>query len=268
MNLQAYIKEVRKEGGRSFTIEDVLERFKVSRSYARVALHRLQKSGDLISPARGLYVIVPPEHQAYGCIPAEELVPILMKHHNADYYVGLLSAAAFYGATHQKPSKFQVISNKRIYHPLVFGEIEIELLYKKSLANLPIQDFTVNTGYLKVSSPELVTLDLLSYPSQSGGLNHIATVLSELVERLDTKKLVALAKKNKMAHQLQRVGYILEKIDLMDENKRDEVVYELEEFLSDQKKYYIPLASEIEKSGYPKSKKWKIIENSEIKSDL
>lgn len=45
-----------------------------------------------MSPASGLYVIVPPEHQAYGCIPAEELIPILMEHLQADYYVALLSA--------------------------------------------------------------------------------------------------------------------------------------------------------------------------------
>jgi len=33
-------------------------------------------------------------------------------------------------------------------------------------------------------------------------------------------------------------------------------------------KYYIPIASEIEKMSYPRSKRWKIIENAEIASDL
>lgn len=268
MNLQAYIKEVRKNGGRCFAIEEILGKFQVSRNYARVALHRLLKSGDLVSPARGLYVIVPPEHQPYGCIPAEDLVPLLMKYLNADYYVALLSAAAFHGATHQKPARFQVISNKRFHHPLAIGDVEIELIYKKLLAGLPTQDFTVNTGYLKVATPELVALDLLSYPNHAGGINHIATVLSELAESLDASELITLAQNINAEYQLQRLGYILEKIDVMDEDKKDVIVNELAEFLKGNVKYYIPLASEIQKTGYPRSKKWKIIENCEVESDL
>lgn len=49
MNLQIYIKQLRKYGKRAFTIEEVLEAFKVSRNYARVALNRLVKSGVLVS---------------------------------------------------------------------------------------------------------------------------------------------------------------------------------------------------------------------------
>lgn len=33
----------------------------------------------------------------------------------------------FYGAIHQKPARFQVITNKRIKHPLKFGDVVIEL---------------------------------------------------------------------------------------------------------------------------------------------
>ena len=155
MNLQSYIKQLRKYGKRAFTIEEILEEFKVSRNYARVALYRLIQSGDLVSPAKAFYVIVPPEYQTYGCIPAEQLIPILMKHLNIDYYVAVLSAGLFHGATHQKPSRFQVMLNKRMTSNLVFGDIEIEFIYKKSISGLPTKDFVVDTGYLKVASPEL-----------------------------------------------------------------------------------------------------------------
>lgn len=268
MNLQTYIKEIRRDGGRCFTINDVLERFEVSRNYARVSLHRLLQGGDVISPVHGLYVIVPPEHQTYGSIPAEELIPILMKYLNADYYVALLSAAAFHGATHQKPARFQVISSKRIKHSLSFGEVEIELIYKKSLSNLPTQNFSVNTGYLKVATPELVAMDLLDYPGRVGGLNHIATVLSELIENLNAVKLIELAHNMNAEYQLQRLGYILEKIEVMDDDQKDSIVHMLVESLEGNMKHYRPLASEIPKTGYPRCKKWKIIENAEIESDL
>ncbi|MCW5589375.1 MAG: hypothetical protein KIT27_06885 [Legionellales bacterium] len=36
----------------------------------------------------------------------------MMKYLDAEYYVALLSAAGFYGASHQKPMVFQVVSKK------------------------------------------------------------------------------------------------------------------------------------------------------------
>ncbi|WPY00728.1 Putative type IV antitoxin domain-containing protein [Candidatus Trichorickettsia mobilis] len=64
-----------------------------------------------------------------------------MKHLNVDYYVDLLSARLFYGATHQKPARFQVITNKQVKHPIKFGDVVIELVYKDSLEGLPTKDF-------------------------------------------------------------------------------------------------------------------------------
>ena len=268
MNLPSYIKQLRKSGKRAFTIEEVLEEFNVSRNYVRVALHRLVRSGDLVSPARGFYVMVPPEYQAYGCIPAEHLIPLLIKHLDVDYYVALLSAGLFYGATHQKPARFQVMLNKRIKGNLLFGDVEVEFVYKKLIKELPTKDFVVDTGYLKVASPELVALDLLAYPARSGGLNHIATVFSELIEVINPGKLIDLAEKLGDGYQLQRIGYIIEKIDVMDDDKKNELINALAVFLEGKMKNYIPLSPEIGKAGYQRCKKWKVIENTEVESDL
>lgn len=268
MNLKLYIKDVRKDGKQYFTIEDVIKKFQISSSYARVALHRLIKTGDIISPARGLYIIVPPEHQHYGSIPPQELIPLVMRYLDANYYVALLSAGLLHGATHQKPGRFQVISDKRIKHPSIFGDVEIKYIYKKSILNLPIQNFTVATGYLKVATPELVALDLLKYPDHAGGLNHIATVFSELIEILDSIKLIELAKKTNSEYQLQRIGYILDHIDLIGEDNAEIAINALAQHVQKNKLNYLPLASEISKTGYPRCKKWRIIENTEIESDL
>ncbi len=269
MNLQSYIKDIRKDGKRCFTILDIVEKFQIPHSHARVSLHRLLKAGDLISPARGLYVIVPPEHQPHGSIPAAELVPLIMPYLcSSNYYVALLTAGLFYGATHQKPARFQVISDKRIKRPLAFGDVEIDFIYKKSISGLPTQDFTVSTGYLKISTPELVALDLLNYPNHAGGLNHIATVLSELIENLDALKLIKLAKDIKTEHQLQRIGYILDNIEVMDDKHAEVIINALASHVKERKQKYLPLASEISKTGYPRCKKWRIIENTQIESDL
>lgn len=268
MNLSVYIKEIRKTGQRCFTLEQLMADRGLSKNTALNAIHRLKGHGELISPARGLYVIVPPEHQPHGSIPPQELVPLVMQYVGANYYVALLSAGLFHGATHQKPARFQVISDKRIKHPSTFGDVEIDYIYKKSVQELPIQDVTVSTGYLKVATPELVALDLLEYPNHAGGLNHIATVFSELVEVLDPIKLINLAKHTRTEYQLQRIGYILDHIDVMDEPEAETIIHALAHHVQENKPSYLPLASELSKTGCPRCKKWRIIENLEIESDL
>jgi predicted transcriptional regulator of viral defense system len=150
-------------GKRHFTFQEIIQDLHISENAAKAGLFRLKKAKKIITPIKGLYVMVPPEHQPYGSIPAEELVPLIMQYLCANYYVALLTAGLFHGATHQKPARFQVISDKRIKHPLAFGDVEIDFIYKKSVSELPTQDFTVSTGYLKVATPELIAIDLFKY---------------------------------------------------------------------------------------------------------
>ncbi len=262
-----YLKDLRKSGQLSFSIEKAASDLKISKHNALSSIYRIKKRGEIISPAQGFYVIIPPEHQLQGCLPAAELVPILMQHLGVNYYVGLLSAAMYHGATHQKPNSFQIISDKQIRKSLKFGQISIDAIYKKSLANLPIQEIAVDSGYLKISSPELTAMDLLLYSNRSGGLNHIATVLSELVQSIDLKKLIELANISNQKFWLQKLGYILEKIDAENPDHKQEIISGLQDYLSSGKKL-VALAPEIPVKGYPRCKKWMIIENTSIESDL
>lgn len=268
MNLINYLKNIRQKGERSFTLSQIMADLNLSKNAALNAIHRLKMQSDLMSPARGLYVIVPPEHQSYGSIPANELVPILMEYLQVDYYASLLTAAQYYGASHQKPHIFQIVSNKRTKYPLEFGQVKIEIIYKKSLANLPVKNVVVKTGYLKIATPELTAMDLFLYPKKSGGLDHIATVLSELVEALDADKLIELAKISGGVLWLQRLGYVLEKIEPMDIDATTIIIQKLEEYLAHTKHSFIPLTPELPKTGCSRSKKWMIIENTTIESDL
>lgn len=261
-----YIKNVRASGKRYFTTEQALSDLKTSRNALHSGIYRLKKKGDLISPARNLYVFVPPEYQNIGCIPAEELIPITMEHWGADYYAGLLTAAMYHGASHQKPQVFQVISSRRL-KPLIFGKIKIQFIYKKSLAGLPVENIDAKTGYLKVSSPEVTAMDLLLYSHHVGGLNHVATILSELIEAVDSEKLIVVAKIVKQKIWIQRLGYILDHIHPVEEKKRDLVSRKLHDYLSHQRLSYMPLAAELPVKGASRSRKWMIIENTTIESD-
>ena len=263
-----YLEKLRSGGKRCFTSQEIVQTLNLSYGAARAGLSRLKRDGKLISPVNGLYVIVPPEHKSYGSIPAEELIPIMMKYLDAEYYVALLSAAGFYGASHQKPMVFQVVTNRRIKHSLTFGQVHIKLIHKKSLTDLPIKDFVVSTGYLKVATPELIAIDLLKFPKHAGGMNNIATVLSELIESINVNTLIELAEKMGEPYQLQRLGYIIEKVDVMDDDIKRNITEVLAEYVSSNVKSYAPLASSISRIGYPRCRKWKIIENTDFESDL
>lgn len=265
---EKYLDKIQAIGRSSFTLQEIMKEEHVSNNSAACGIHRLKKARKIVSPLKGLYVVVPPEHQPNGCIPAAELMPIIAEHLRAEYYVGLLSAAAFYGAAHQKTFKFQVVTNKRIRHPLEFGQVKIEIITKQILINLPVRDFTVSTGYLKVAAPELVAIDLFKYTNKAGGINNIATVLSELVESIDADQLIKLAQDINEGYQLQRIGYMLEKLNVMNEGKRDQIVSSLAQYLTNNMQAYVPLSPNMPRVGCNRCEKWKIIENTDFESDL
>ncbi len=263
-----YLNDIRSKGQRSFSIDQLINDLEVSYEAAKSGLYRLSHDKKIISPAKGLYVILPPEYLLLGSLPAQELVPILMNYLNADYYVGLLSAANYYGASHQKSGNFQIITNKRMNNNFTFGQIKLEIIYKKSLNLSPKQNIAVPTGYLNIATPELVIMDLFLYPRKSGGLNHIATILSELVDAIDPEKLIALAKLTKEKFWLQRLGYILEKIETMNDKKQQKIIDKVCFYLKDNMRGYLALDGSIAITGMKRNDKWHIAENTTIESDL
>jgi predicted transcriptional regulator of viral defense system len=268
MNLFSdYIKKIRSSGRRYFTINEAVVDLSENKKNLISCIYRLKKKGELFSPAKGLYIIIPHEHYNLGSIPASELVPILMKYWKLDYYAGLTTASMYYGSSHQKPQTFQIVTNKQINRALIFGKIRIECIYKKNLDHLPAQEIIAETGYLKISSPELTAIDLLLYPRKAGGLNNIATILAELIEAIDPDKLIMLINIVKEKSWIQRLGYILDNIEALDEDKKDLLILKLQNHLKSQKLFYLPLVAEESILGASYCKKWMIIENLKIEQD-
>ena len=87
--------------------------------------------------------------------------------------------------------------------------MRVAFLARKRLAEVPVQNFNTPRGTLLVSSPEATALDLVGYAHHAGGLSQVATVLSELAERIDPEKLAAAARTAPVAWA-QRLGYLLE----------------------------------------------------------
>jgi len=210
LNARNYINGLAAGGRHHFSSREAQAALGVSAAATKLALNRLAKQKLVASPARGFYVIVPPEYRSLGCLPADQFIPALMKRLNLPYYAGLLTAAQYHGAAHQRPQEFQVfVESKR--RPIACGMVRVAFMVHKHVSDVPVQSFNTPRGTLLVSTPEATALDLVGYERKAGGLHQVATVLSELAERIDPQKLAAAARSTPLPWA-QRLGYLLEHI--------------------------------------------------------
>jgi len=260
MKVLGFINELQSHGRYSFTVSEAEKAFQLTKVATLNALHRLKQKKQIVSPAKGFYLIVPPEYQAFGCLPADMFISDLMKYLNMPYYVGFLSAAQFYGAAHQKPQRFQVVTSKN-RAPIQCGRIYIEFIAKKNILQFPTKKFNTPTGTIEVATPEVVAADLVTAPQHSAGINNVATVLQDLVESIDSQKLVILTEINPQLFWVQRLGYLL---DFLGFNK---IANELVLTLAHKKLYWVRLVSSIPYRSLELNSKWKIIVNTAVEPD-
>ena len=192
MAVMQFITDLVAKGRYSFSSNEAAQALGTSAVATRAALRRLRQKGEIAMPYKGFYVVVPPEYRNVGCLPAGHFLPALMEHLGEKYYAGLLSAAEYHGAAHQRPQVFQVVVAKN-KPEMNCGMIRVIFVARKNMERIPTTDFKTPRGYLKISTPEATAYDLVGYPNHGAGLDNVATVLAELAEKLNGKELVRLA---------------------------------------------------------------------------
>ena len=106
-----FTEQLLSEGRATFSFEEAKGSLRVSDAALRASVRRLKEKGVLAAPIQKFFVILPPEYRVMGCLPAAHFIPDLMKYVGAKYYVCLLSAGEYYGAAHQRPQVFQVMTD-------------------------------------------------------------------------------------------------------------------------------------------------------------
>lgn len=208
--VRQYIEDLAASGRYTLTSGEARSSLGVSADAAKLALNRLARQGLIASPARGFYVIVPPEYRSLGCPPADQFIPALMKRSDMPYYAALLTAAQYHGAAHQRPQEFQVFLDRK-RRPIACGRVRVAFMVRKRIRDVPVQGFNTPRGTMFVSTPEATAVDLVGYQHQAGGLDLAATVLAELAEQIKPEKLSVAAATAPVAWA-QRLGYLLEHV--------------------------------------------------------
>lgn len=260
-NARQYLSTLAAAGRYHFVSSEARLALGVSADAAKLALNRLEKQALVASPARGFYVIVPPEYRSLGCLPPDQFIPALMERLKLHYYAGLLSAAQYHGAAHQRPQEFQVFLAKN-RRPLACGKVRVAFLARKRVAAVPVQEFNTPRGRVLVSTPEATALDLIGYQRNAGGLDQVATVLSELAERIDPQKL-ALASQTAPVAWAQRLGYLLERV--VGVGKKTSV---LKEQVQKQARQSVSLFPSAARARAPRDKDWKLYVNADVEAEL
>ena len=256
-----FIDGLQARGQYYFLKRQLLEKTGQAEKVASRSLVRLQAKNRILLIRRGFYIIIPIEFRRTGVLPPEWFVHNFMESMDVEYYVGLLSAAAIWGASHQKPQEFHVLTPRQ-FRPI--GTRTLKICFFRKL-DFPDPAFLKNqkteTGFMRVSSPELTALDLVRYSKAVGGLSLVATTLAELGETIEPRALLNVARKVKSLAALRRLGFILDNLGLSSRT------HELAEFV--RKKVDIPvlLDPSLPRADSRWIRKWNIFENLKIEAD-
>lgn len=211
MNISDWIRNREIRGKATFSVADVKDAFAERPSKSiNTELSRQVSRGRVQSVYRGFYVIVPVQYQLKGVIPPAYYVDGLMDYVGKPYYLGLLSAAAMHGATHQRAMKTQVMT----VMPRIKASGKNSLLdwnYRQEIPEAFVVKKNAEIGTLRYSGPELTAVDLVQFASHVGGYQRVATVLAELMDSVDMEKAGELLRFTTVA-TIQRLGYLLERV--------------------------------------------------------
>jgi len=242
------------QGKKTFSVTEMVAMKGGDKKLAYKAISRLLHKRLIAPLVRGYYVIFSPsEFESQQC-SVNDVIDQLMQYKQADYYVGLLSAALYYGATHYRPMVFQVVSNKEIFKPKKQRTLEnIELHFKKKLPIECIQKVNGQYGYINYSSVALTMHDLFKYEKHVGGIDNIVLVIKELLPKLIKEDLSNLLKFKPENAYLQRLGYLLKRLNA---EEFSEIVKKNLKLSS----VYLRLSLQTDATG-TRDKYWRIIDN-------
>ncbi|MCK5882325.1 MAG: hypothetical protein KAG61_01445 [Bacteriovoracaceae bacterium] len=258
-----YLDEIVKQSRFYFTIDEICQELSLKRSSVSVSLSRLAKKDKVQMIRKGFGIIT---GNTLGTLHPVNFIDAMMKYLDAKYYVGLLNAASYKGASHQAVMNYTVVADKKV-RPIRLKGLKIEFVTKSYFEEIvEIERASSTYGYFNISSPELTAVDLISFPRRSGYWNNIATVLEDLLDEIDIEKLAMICSKKRIPTAVvQRLGYLLD-IVLSEEEKAEHILRVIED-RRPSKILLAPSNKNGDLSQIPYSKKWMILENTTVELD-
>lgn len=264
-NVEDWISYLQGLGKFSFPLQKLRSEFSEQSDTAiKFALKRLVDKKQIISIHKGYYLIIPPQYRSKGTLPPTLFLDAFMKELNRPYYLAMLNAAAYHGASHQQPQEFFVVTSFPVLRPMQKKGLKVNFISKKELPVTLLDNRKTEAGYMKISNSALTAADLIQYTKRVGGINRVATVLAELAESINPDDFDKSLLQHVPVTVLQRLGYILDKV--IDNQTLANAL-----FMALQKNkatlFRIPLKASAQAKGFAYDDHWKIIINTTIEID-
>jgi predicted transcriptional regulator of viral defense system len=249
-------------GRTAVTTDQTAELLQVPVEQVRARMRPLVRDGRVFSPARGLWVAVPPEYRTWRVIPGVQFIDPMMSHLGRDYYIGWLSAAELSGAAHQRPQVLQVAVDDHLPDRDV-ERVRLRFAERRHLAELARARRNVPTGQVWVSTPEVTALDLAADPERGGGVSNVATVLIELADedQLDAGRLADAAEHFSLA-AVRRLGYLL------DDTGQDALAEPLHQLAEQRRNFPPALLAPGSGDRGDVDGRWRVRANTDVEPDL
>lgn len=263
MSLNDWIKELEQRGVTSFSFQQVSCEFhERTEKSLKTDIKRLVSARRIENVYKGFYVIIPIQYQLKGIVPPSYYINELMEHLGKPYYIGLLSAAAIYGASHQRTMITQIVTTG----PRTRTSNRNSLLdwnYRQQIPKELIETRNGEMGRICYSSVELTAADLIQFASHVGGYQRAATVIAELVDTIDINKMRTVLHYT-TATTMQRFGYLLDNI-LFEKDMADALYGMLKERAG----YFnaVTMSPGHPASSSPESNRWRVDMNIDIEID-
>jgi|SRR5690554_118299 len=263
MGVAAYIKQLQSFEEYSFSWDELLSNCNAPESTLRKELTRLVERKEIVNLRKGFYLIIPPRYQNVGKIPLQLYVNKLFKFLERDYYVGLFTAAAVYGASHQRIQQDYIITVPPTLRDIDKGKNKLRFLKTENLPDKNIIERKSDAGMYKISSPALTALDLVHYHPKIGGINRMLANLDEISQEISVEDLNQLLSWYPYKSTLQRFGYLMEQLEVS-ESISNEV------FKSLQKEPFYPVLLTPKKNtkAGKTGNRWKVDVNIKLESDI
>lgn len=201
-----------KRGNSTFSRQELVADFPhLSEQTIKNNLNLLIKKGLIFPVFKGFYSVIPISYSLIGIVPPEFYMDDLMKYLSRKYYVCLLNAASYYGASHQKPQVFSVITTLPTLRDTLKRNVKINFIStRKDIPQKWLKSIRGENGDFLISKPELTAADLITFEKEIGGLNRACTVIYELMEKVKFGKLDKSFFDYVPTSTIQRLGYLLE----------------------------------------------------------
>ena len=263
--LESWVELQLSMGRYGFALESLRQSFsEQSETAIKFALKRLADKGKIISIFKGYYLIIPPQYASKGILPPAIFLDGFMNFLERPYYLALLNAAAFHGATHQQPQEFFVMTTFPVLRPTQRKGMKLNYISQRKIQDKLLEIKKTESGYLKISNPVLTATDLIQFEKRVGGINRVVTVLNELAEVIKPDDFDDFIIANTPITALQRLGYILDKV--IENVVLADALFDTLERVGT-KLFRIPLKASAPVKGFSSDERWKVIINTEIEID-